>query len=313
MHKPINIKIERTFGELLGDGMKMVFRHLGSMGLLLLTFAMPFIAVSLIIIILNGSASYFLESGGLDTDEGFMNLFSIYLVLGLGLGISVIMMNLIVYSTIITYYEYEGEVSADKISITVKKYLGNYALSIFSQIGVGALLVAFIGIFVMISPVLFGVVYFIMIFVGIWIFNIIQFLGIVRIEENLSIIDGIRRCFYLVQNNWWETLGLVLVTSLLGSILMYGIMILFIIVFGVFTSLYNINGMEESSILTYILYGIFFLLYLFIMSASNMYIAGVRILKYYDLVEKKEAKNIIAAIEQIGAKKNSLFENEGEY
>lgn len=293
--------------------MKIVFRHLPGMGMLLLTFAMPFIATALVIIILSGAFSSILDPEAWLSDEGIITIFSAYIILGLGVGISVVMMNLIVYSTVITYNECNGEVSADNIGHNVKKYLGNYVISVFTQVVIGAMMLSFASIFAFISPVLFGVIYFMMIFAAVWVFNVIQFLGIVRIEENLSVIDGLKRCFYLIQNNWWETFGLIIVTSILGTLLMYGLIMLFVIVFGVFAGVYNTSGVDSPSILTYILYGIFILLYILIMSASNMYIAGVRILKYYDLIERKEAKNLVSAIEEIGQTNKNLFENEGDY
>jgi len=313
MNKTIDIKIERTFGEILGDGMKLVFRHLKEMGMMLLVYAMPFIAVALIIVILNGSINSLLSPEGMMSDESIMSLFSLYLILGIGLGIGIILMNLIVYSTIITFHEYDGEVSADNISMHVKSHMGNYLLSILTE---GVILFGMffvVGLFAAISPVLFGILYFIMIYVACWIFNIIQFLGIVRVEEKLTVSQGLKRCFFLLKNNWWETFALILVTSLLGSILMYGIVIIFMVLFGVLAGFYIDNQTMDSSTILSILSGIFMLVYILVMSASNMYLAGVRILKYYDLVEKKEANNLLTAIEQIGQVRNDLFENEGEF
>lgn len=46
---------------------------------------------------------------------------------------------------------------------------------------------------------------------------------------------------------------------------------------------------------------------------SNYLLAGVRVIKYFDLIEKKEGNSLLEVINQIGEKEVLRFDNEGDF
>ena len=313
MPKKILIRIDRDFGDLIGDGMKVVFRNIKPILHAVMWYAFPFIAISMIILIVTGSYKMLI----MPDDEMVTDLFaffSSFSVIGIGLAAGFVMINLIVYGALIDYDKNEGEVTFEGIRSYIYLNWKNYLVSILVEaIIFGAIVALMIGS-IAISPLLFGVTYLLGIILLMYIYNILQFLGIVRIEEDLNISDGINRCFYLLKNNWWSTFGVILVSSFIGSILMYAFILPISIVLG-FLSAMEVTGTgEDYSLWINILSGAFVILYALIGILSNMYLSGVRGLKYFDLVEKKEARNLIKEIELIGdSGQSSIFENEGNF
>ena len=312
MGRKLFIKIERDFGDLIGDGMKVVFRNIIPILHAILWYAFPFIALAMVVMVLTGSYKLLLMP-----DEEMINnifvFFSSFSIVSVGLALGFIMINLVVYGALYDYDQNDGKVSFSGIQSYIhhhwKNYLGSIAVEAFI---LGIIVMLMVGS-VLISPLLFGVTYILGIVLLCYLFNIIQFLGIIRIEEGLNIEEGIRRCFYLLRNNWWGTFGVILVSSFIGSILMYAIVFPISIIIA-FLNTMEITGGGENGWLVNILTGVFIIAYAVIGILSNMYISGVRGLKYFDLVEKKEATNLLRDINNMGMKQSaSIFENEGEF
>ena len=312
MGRPIAIKEEREFGDILGDGLKIVFRNLKPILSALLIYVVPFFALALVIIIFSGVLKSFSFDDPSALEDNIMAFSSSFVIIGLGMGLAVIMINLVVYAAIIDYYESDGNITFPGIQENVKKHFLNYITSIGAQLLIIVVALVFLNLTFIVSAGLFGMLLFFALLAGIWISNIIQFLGIVRIEEQLSVVDGLQRCFFLLKNNWWNTFGIILVCSAISSIMMYIFIIPLYVVIGLLAFL-SPDSFSDGDSLGIIMMGVFGILYSFIMTMSYMYLASVRALKYYDLLEKKESRNLIGEIAAIGDRSGSIFENEGEF
>ena len=313
MGNGLKVKMERDFGDVIGDGMKIVFRNVGPIFIAIMWFSFPFIAISMVILIVSGAYKLVAMPDNIEVGEAFAFLSS-FSIVGIGLIVGFIMINLIVYVAVMDYNENEGIITFEGIKEKILRFWKNYFLSIATEgIIMGAVIMVIAGSLTL-SPVLFSIVYFAGLLCLAWIFNIIQFLGLVRIEEGLSIVEGINRCFYLLKNNWWSTFGVILVSSFIGTILMYAFILPISIIIGLLSTLQSESNAGEEGLWISILSGVFVILYALIAILSNMYVAGVRALKYYDLIERKEAKNLVMEIENIGSKgSTTIFENEGDF
>ena len=313
MPKKILIRVDRDFGDLIGDGMKVVFRNLKPIIHAVMWYAFPFIAIAMILMIVTGSYRMLIMPDDEVVNDLFA-FFSSFSIIGIGLALGFVMINLIVYGALIEFDENDGEVTFEGIQSYIHSNWKNYLVSVLVQAAVFGLIIILMVGSIAISPLLFGITYLFGIILLMYFYNILQFLGIVRLEEDLNVPDGINRCFYLLKNNWWSTFGVILVSSFIGSILMYAFILPISVILG-FLSAMEVSGSgEDHSLWINILSGAFVILYALIGILSNMYLAGVRGLKYFDLVERKEARNLIKEIELIGdSGQSSIFENEGNF
>ena len=313
MARKILIKIEREFGDLIGDGMKVVFRNLGPILQAVMWYAFPFIAIAMAILILTGSYRYLIMPDDEMINDVFA-FFSSFSIVGVGLAAGFVMINLVVYGALNDFDENDGQITYGGISSYIHRHWQNYFLSIIVEVLIlGAIILIMVGS-IAISPLLFGVTYILGIVFLVYLYNILQFLGIVRIEEGLNIQEGLNRCFYLLRNNWWNTFAVILVSSFIGSILMYAFILPITMVIGFLSALEIGTSGEDHSFWINMLTGAFVILYAVIGILSNMYLAGVRGLKYFDLIEKKEARILSQEIDMIGdSGQSSIFENEGNF
>ncbi len=309
----LKIKLERELGDVLGDGMKIVFRNFKVIFSAIMLYVLPFVIGSLILLIISGSYMRFFELSPDISDSELLTFFSSAGIFGLGIGIGYVMIGLVIYSTIIDYYQHDGKVNSIRVHENIKNYIGNYLLSILTEVGIIGLLVTLVLFSAIISPVLFGLLYLVAIFVGAWVLNIIQFLGIVRIEEGLSISEGLNRCFYLVRNQWWNTFGSIFLASLIGGMITYMVIITITVVSSIVILVQDLGTLDQGGIAYAWLMGTSMIFSTLINIMTNLFVSAVRALKYYDLVEKKESRNLIAEIEKIGDRGDTIFENEGEF
>lgn len=313
MEKKLKVKVERDFGDIIGDGMKMVFRNFKPIFTAVLWYALPFVAISMIILVMSGTYKMLVMPDLADVSDGFAFISS-FAIVGIGLAIGFVMINLIVYSAIMQYHETDGEVTYEGIKVLIIRYWKNYLASVIAEVVIIGVIVGIMVSSILVSPAIFSLVYFLGIIALIYLWNIIQFLGLIRIEEGLPLADGITRCFLLLKNNWWSTFGVILVSSFIGSILMYAFILPITVAVSIITALQMESGTTDESFWIAILSGAFVIFYAIIGILSNMYLAGVRSLKYYDLIEKKEGRNLMNEINAIGANgRTTIFENEGEF
>ncbi len=313
MKKHFDIPIERTFGEILNDGFRFVIRNIGPMSKAFLMYVFPIMAAALVYMLYKDVMTSLLISATDPFSTGYFNSIIQFALIGIFIGLAVYLSNLIVYAGVRCYLEDGGVMTFDRLNENFKKYFWVYISSGIVQVIIIMVPMVFIGLVMYISGALGGLLAFIYFFVAIYLFNVYQFLGIVRIEEGLSIMDGLRRCNYIVKNQWWPIFGIIIVASIIGSILGSGFGIIASIISGVSSFFIMESGStEDMSLINTFLIVSTFLNYL-MRALINMCVSATRSFKYYDLIEKKEANSLVAAIENIGHKEDSFFENEGEF
>ena len=158
-----------------------------------------------------------------------------------------------------------------------------------------------IGIMATISPVL--IVFGVMIFIGVVIYLIFcaALIYIIRTYENKGFFEAMFRSFKLVKDKWWSTFGLIMILYLIMSVTSYIFMVPWYIITAV-SALHTTSGgtfqepstsMQATSIVFFALY------YLAQMVLSSLPNVGIAF-QYFNLVELKEAKGLMADIETLG-------------
>jgi len=143
-------------------------------------------------------------------------------------------------------------------------------------------------------------------FPGIYIMVPLSLIFIMRIEESeLTLGESIQKCFELVRNHWWQSLGVVIALSFIGSMLSYAFMIpCYILIYA--DMLLDLN---DFGILQALGYGINFMASMLI---SGMMLCGTAIM-YYSYRERMDGTGMAQQIETIGENTDYLPDSEGEY
>jgi len=201
-------------------------------------------------------------------------LFIIFLIL------TMIMMYAVVYSYILIYIKREDDlvIELDEIWQKVKNVLPRLLLFSF---GYGA--VVLLGVILLVIP-------------GIYLSVALTILFIVALNENLSFMDSVKRCLFLIKNKWWNTLGVLMILGLIQGFLGFLFQIPQYII--TFISAFNsIDGSQPSGTME-----IFIIVSSIISSFSFAFYAisltGI-VFWYFSLVEQKEAKGLLEKIDSI--------------
>lgn len=163
----------------------------------------------------------------------------------------------------------DGKINEEEVKVGSKKYL----LPIF----LGSLL---LGIGIMIGLVLLVVP-------GIFIAVSCSFYAFCIINDDLSIMDGLKRSYALVKNNWWVTFGYLIVVGLVLGVISF--------VFSLIGGIFMFIGSFGIAIGTFITYSVSF-----IVSIISSFAMGVY---YYNLVDKSEGVHDASQIDSIGQDK----------
>ena len=228
------------------------------------------------------------------------------------------------YCYSIEYYNSEnGEVSISKLWKRTKdnfwRVLGTllgYALIVMIPIGLAVGIVALL-------TVAFGepsgAIIFFMVILGMALFVLLYyfivrwyFVVYIRIFEQRGFIESFKRSAQLVENNWWKTFGVIFVLGIIQSALSYiAIIPMYIImIFGVMTG-FDSNGDLNTGMMAGM--GLlYWLLIIFSMYLAFLFLNGA-VIQFHSLKEEKEGTSLFDQIDLIGTKKDSLFENEGEF
>jgi hypothetical protein len=192
--------------------------------------------------------------------------------------ISYLIITVVTYSHLLVYKQsQDGIFDIDAVWQMVKKNFFTILLT-----GIGYTFVVGFGFIFLIIP-------------GIYLSITLSLVFIVRLEENLNFFDAVSRCTRLIKNNWWFTLGLLIVVGFIQGFLMYALYIPnYIVMFFVAFTGYN----SESGTLSRALY----IISSIISSLSTLGYAISTIavaFQYYNLVERKEAPGLLQQIEEI--------------
>lgn len=137
--------------------------------------------------------------------------------------------------------------------------------------------------------------YVIFIYVAIAIAPIVY----IRIEdENIGIVDALKRCFYLIKGYWWSSFGLYILLGLISLAIYIAPMFIISIFMGISSSI----GMSSSlSIIMAVLSGVLYILGTVI---GQILILTGAIIRYHSLSELKEGNTARQRISQIGVNDN---------
>lgn len=228
------------------------------------------------------------QSGGLDMGEFAGNLISMYLILLLVFAVFYTWMQTVVMAYLKLYLDGTNP-------ITVGAVAGLAAKKFFRILG----LVVLIGIITILG-------FMLCIIPGIYISISLIMVPLIVFFEGDPAFEAFGRSFKLIKNNWWSTLGLMIVTSFIVGIMAF----IFAIPQYVVTMFSVFNGEMPYNSVSYTIAGAVTglgtgLLY------PVIYIALA--FQYFNLVEKKESTGLKQLIDQAPNLPKIDNVNQGEY
>lgn len=187
----------------------------------------------------------------------------------------------VVYSYVVFYQKNgnDGQITVEMLIGEVKK---NFLTVLVSNLGIN-LMVILAALFFLIPAIYIAIP--------------LAFLVIVRLVENLSFGKAMSRCFELLKNEWWNTVGLILVIYIIQSVVSF--------VFQVPATAYQTTQMitslsQSRNFEPDFLYTV--LLTIGVVGDQLVYTLMFLVIsvQYFNLVEKREAKGLLSRIDSIG-------------
>lgn len=261
----------RTTSEIISATMAVVKQGAKPLFLSLLFIVVPF---ALLQIVIQDAFVIDAQNSGSPVDL-FLKAIAIYALLG----ITLTLITVVSYSFLEVYRKKEnvteitvGDVWSEAVDHGLQSVLGMVLYFIFVVIGL-----------------------VLIIFPGIWIAIALSMLFPVIVFERKNALDAIGRSHYLVKNYWWNTLGVLL----LVTIVYYLISLIFLVpslIAGIFLGLngLEVEALEASPVMTAVS-AVASFSYLFY---PIIYIATA--FQYFNLVERKEAKGLQDKVDMIG-------------
>jgi len=264
----------RDFGEVLNVTFQFLRQNFKSLGLALLYIAGPFILIQGII-----TGYYQIDTFNFQ-NTGFLDAYTfLYFLTTLSQMITYAVIISVVYEYIVLYLNNENE------TITVNMVWEQSQKSIIPTI------VMMIGI-----GLLIGLGFILLIIPGIYFMVVISLFWIVIFKEGVSFSTAVSRCITLIKNNWWKTLGLIII----GFILQYAVSFIFALPTVIIVILKMLSGFENAVVSNVpdILTIIFAIIAAF---AELFYAISLVILafQYFNLVEGKDAEGLLTKIDNI--------------
>jgi hypothetical protein len=189
----------------------------------------------------------------------------------------------------------------ERVRATFWMYFGTVFLFMVMVVAIIIVMVIPIGILGTISPLL-TVLGFLVFYCGlIYFFFGAALVFIIRTYENKGFFEAVFRSFKLVKDKWWSTFGLIMVLYLIVSVSSYIFLIPGYIVKGV-TALHttSVDTFQEPSLtmqmITIVLFALSYLVQMMLTVLPHVGTA----FQYFNLVEMKEAKGLMAQIETLG-------------
>ncbi len=278
----IDLRQVRDFGESLADSTGFLRQNLKPLMKALLYIGTPIILAGAIAMGGLGILAVRLEMGDSLNFLGAGSILSMLLAFFvIILGTLILMAT--VYEYMILYEERKGE---EKIEVAdVRK-------SVFDHLPTYLITSFLLWLTLMIIAPLSFLLFFIpLIYIAIAISPIF----VIRRVEGVGFVEAIKRCFYLIQDQWWTTFGTLIVVTIIMLLISYSFQIplsIFLMFFGVLslTTTWVISVMAVS-------YSFLFILNLFM--STFFYI--VIVLRYYSTVEYHDGVGAMRKIELIGS------------
>lgn len=229
-------------------------------------------------------------SGNSSSDFPFSIIYEMggsILILTVFLGIASVAASLVVNAYMLEYEEGNRNITPEIVWNRLKNYIGR---------GIGYSIV-------MVLFALAATLFFIL--PGIYVSVTLSLMYMVMMRENLDLGDTFRRCFYLIQDKWWSTFGLLIIVGIISGIIGYIFQIPTLIV--TVTSFFKIgDGMNDI----WMTIGGVISTVGSVLVRSLVLVAVV--FQYYNLVERREGSGIISAIDNIGKTDNPRIDQREE-
>lgn len=301
---PIEVRKSRGFGEQINVTFAFIRENYRKLGKCVLYICGP---PSILAGMLIGSNVFLflntlgdLESGGLSDSYSWMGLgFIVGTLVSL---LATVLMTAVVNNYVFLYMErgYDGFEFED-VWEAAKGSIGKVFVTMFGLgLILGALYLLWIGLVMALG--MFGVVLIILL-VPLFIYFAVALnpLFTVRLYEDASIGESISRSMELVKGNWWLTLGVVwivsMVASFAASILAIPAYIVYMIaIFSAVERGGDLSGLSEYGVVI----TVFVTLYMVASYLVNSAPLLASTLQYFNLVEKHEGVGMIDRIEQLG-------------
>lgn len=285
----------RDFGAILADVAVMIYRNWQTLLLALAYVTLPFIVMSFLV--------YFISFANL-SQEAIENIFLDYIpsfaVLAVLLVFAGISTQLVAIAYVYTVKRL-GMVKFEPIALwhTIQpkwqKILLTYAIMWFAPLVVLALC----GMLIFMAKVLGIILLIIAVFGYIWFITGAMYAGYVAMDTDLSPIDCIKQALELVNAQWWETFGYLILLSIVinavhGVIFMPFTVMELIKNFSAISS-GNAENLQKTTLSLLSMFQMA-LMILFMCFSAFCYN-----LKYYDLCENKYGYNTLQRINRIGS------------
>jgi hypothetical protein len=285
----IKLRKVRDVGDVLNDTFRFIRQNIRTLGKSLLFIAGPAIVLSSMagaMLQISGFGMNPTDPTGFGTADASTGL---YLVVAMVCSIAASVLSItVVHSTVILYQDYgPGGFEVQDVWTMTKSHFWTVLLALL-LIGV----IIIVPIVIVLIPCLGALAYF----VGLIYFVVaLAPLFPMLLREQIGVIDGMKRSFALVKDQWWPTLGVVFVAGIIYMMLAA----LFMIPYYVFFFITMMHTIDATSVSPLVNIGM-------IISSSLGSLATILLysipliamaLQYFSLVEMKERTGLLADIE----------------
>ncbi len=281
MKPPIQLQQERDFGQKINVTFEFMIQNFKPLMLSLLYIAGPPALIGGFFMGAYQSRMItfqrdILNSDGVDsTFSSFYAMGSSILMLVIFLGAASLAATLVVNAYLIEYEKGNRAITPEAIWNRMKDYIGA---------SIGYSIVMFV--FVMIATLFFVIP-------GIYVGVTLSLMYMVMMREGLGLEATFRRCFYLINDKWWSTFGLLFIMGIIASILGYVFQIPTMII--TFSSILQIGDGVNDFWST--VSGIIGTVGSILVRSLVLVALGFQ---YYNLVERRDGSGILGAIDNIG-------------
>ncbi|TRX61225.1 hypothetical protein FNH22_03990 [Fulvivirga sp. M361] len=221
----------------------------------------------------------------------------------------------VVHDYMILYEQQGKNITVQEVWERTKKSFWNVLSTMLLYVVVLLLVYAVILIptilFSLVSPALMVLGIFIAYGGAIYMIITFSLLFVVRAYERVSFLKAIFRCFELIKGKWWSTFGVFFVTSFVQSLISSIFFIPWYVIF-IIQMLHETGATEfgEPGIIAQIIGAASLLLYL--VTSYLLYCIPLIAIafQYFNLVERKESRGLMAKIESFGTSSTQHDEEE---
>ncbi len=271
------IKKVRDFGSLISDSFYYIRRHFKLLGKSILYFVVPLILLTTVLSILfAGQMTY-------TPDDGFIGVNSVIIASSLTSGIAGLLAMTALMAVVYNHMKLVADDTIDNESLGVDDIWAGVKSDFLMiiLISVGVFIFTMLGFLLFIIP-------------GIFISVKLLLTTAVYVIEDRTFSESFSRSWNLITNHWWFTLGLAIIMYIF-ILLMSGALT---IPFAIIAALAGYSGLEDPATLS----STFGLIYSLINSLNYVLYTVIYLslgLHYFNLVERKEGKNLEQRIDEI--------------